>query len=59
MKNDLLSVIPFKIKVDIIGNDLEDIRKGLRPTIVYCFSGSVQGQWIIFSWVVLPWPVPE
>jgi len=61
MKNDLLLVIPFKIKVDTIGNDLEDIRKGLRPSIVYCFRGSAPGQGFIFSWVavVLPGPVPE
>jgi hypothetical protein len=52
MKNDLLSLVPFQIKVYIIGNDLEDIRKYLRPAIAYFSSGSIPEQGV-FSWVGL------
>jgi hypothetical protein len=34
MKNDLLSLVPFKLALIIINDDLKDIRNGLAPTNV-------------------------
>lgn len=34
MEDDLLSLVPFKLEMIIIGDDFKDIRKGLTPTII-------------------------
>ncbi len=34
MKNDLLSLVPFKLRLIIINHDFKDRRKGLTPTNV-------------------------
>jgi hypothetical protein len=50
MEDDVLSLVPFKLALIIIRNDLKDIRKSLTPTNEFYYSGNNNNACIESSW---------
>jgi hypothetical protein len=50
MEDDVLSLVPFKLALIIISDNLKDIRKSLTPTNEFYYSGNNNNACIDCSW---------